>query len=143
MMLITKGDQQHGKRENDDDIYKRKMPFIRNYNAAMKILSSIGNGKIHGSLKSNWIRNLKYALKTTTNPLHLNKTERKNLVEKIKSVSGKDGVNNHAKTLKKYKTRNSPSCSANKNCGKTMKGNDGAMYLSKANKNNVCTWQKV
>ena len=39
-------------------------------------------------------------------------------------------------------SRPSPTSSANKNCGKTMKGNDGNMYISKPNKNGICKWQK-
>ena len=79
------------------------MPFIRNYAGAMQILSQIGTGKCSGTCKSIWIRNIKYALKTATNPLKLNRTQRKAVAEKIKSVSGRNAVNNHSKTLKKYK----------------------------------------
>ena len=68
------------------------MPFIRNYNGAMKILSSIGNGTCNKTCKKIWIRNIKYALKTKTNPLALNKTQRKMITEKIKNVSGKNEV---------------------------------------------------
>lgn len=119
------------------------MPFISSYNGAMKILSSIGTGNCKGSCKSSWIRNLNYALKTKTNPLGLSKQERKNITEKIKSVSGRNAVNQHSKTLKKYKNRNSPPYPANENCNKKMVGNDGNMYISKPNKNNVCSWKKV
>ena len=52
------------------------MPFIRSYNGAMKLLSEIGTGKCKGTCKSSWIRNFKYALKTKTNPLGLNKKQR-------------------------------------------------------------------
>ena len=45
------------------------MPFISNYNGAMKILSEIGTGTCKGSCKSSWIRNLKYSLKSKTNQL--------------------------------------------------------------------------
>lgn len=119
------------------------MPFIHNYNGAMKQLSSIGNGRCTGNCKKSWIRNLKYALKTKTNPLKLNKTQRKSLTEKIKSVSGRNSINNHKKTLKKYKNRKSPPYPANLNCNKTMVGNDGCKYVSVANKNNVCSWKKI
>ena len=115
------------------------MPFIRNYNGAMQILSEIGTGTCKGSCKSIWVRNIKYALKTKTNPLGLNKEQRKSITEKLKSVSGKF----NSKTLKKYKTRNSPPYPANENCNKKMKGNDGLMYMSKPNKNNVCSWKKI
>ena len=119
------------------------MPFIHSYNGAMKILSEIGTGKFKGTCKSVWIRNIKYALKTKTNPLGLNKQQRKIMTEKIKSVSGKDAINQHSKTLKKYKNRLSPPYPANENCNKTMKGNDGKMYISQPNKNNICSWKKI
>ena len=119
------------------------MPFISNYNGAMQILSGIGNGTCKGNCKSIWVRNIKYALKTKTNPLNLNKQQRKNITEKIKSVSDKNAINQHNKTLKKYKNRKSPPYPANENCGKQMKGNDGYMYISKPNKNNICSWKKI
>lgn len=118
------------------------MPFIGSYNGAMKILSEIGTGKCKGTCKSVWIRNIKYALKTKTNPLGLDKEQRKIITEKIKSVSGRNAVNQHSKTLKKYKNRKSPPYPANKNCNKKMKGNDGNIYISKPNKNNICSWSK-
>lgn len=46
------------------------MPFISNYNGAMKILGEIGTGTCKETCKTTWIRNIKYALKTKTNPLH-------------------------------------------------------------------------
>jgi hypothetical protein len=45
------------------------MPFITTYSGAVEILSKIGRGKCEGTCKSSWIRNIKYALKTKTNPL--------------------------------------------------------------------------
>jgi hypothetical protein len=119
------------------------MPFIHGYNGAMNMLSSIGTGKCSGNCKIIWMRNLKYALKAKSNPLKLTKTEKKNLTKKINSLSGKNAINSHSKTLKKYKSRNSPPYPANENCGKKMKGNDGLMYESKPNKNGVCSWKKV
>ena len=119
------------------------MPFIRNYNGAMKILSGIGKGTCNKTCKKIWIRNIKYALKTKTNPLALNKTQRKMITEKIKNVSGKNAINQHNKTLKKYQNRKSPPYPANENCNKTMVGNDGQNYISKPNKNNICSWKKV
>ena len=118
------------------------MPFISTYNGAMKLLSEIGSGTCKNKCKSIWIRNFKYALKTKTNPLKLTSYERKNMTKKIKEVSGRNAINEHTKTLKKYNNRPSPSSSANKNCGKTIKGNDGNMYISKPNKNGICRWQK-
>jgi hypothetical protein len=119
------------------------MPFIGTYNGAMKILSEIGTGTCKGTCKTTWVRHIKYALKTKTNPLALTKTQRKNLTEKLKSVSGRNAINEHSKTLKKYKTRKSPPYPANEHCNKQMVGNDGAMYISKPNKNNICSWKKI
>jgi hypothetical protein len=119
------------------------MPFIHTYNGAMQILSEIGTGTCKGKCKSVWIRNLKYALKTKTNPLGLSKQQRANMTKKIKTVSKKNAVNEHSKTLKKYKNRKSPPYPANENCNKIMKGNDGFQYISKPNKNNICSWVKI
>jgi len=119
------------------------MPFIGTYNSAMRILSSIGKGTCKGSCKSSWINNLKYALNTKTNPLHLTKRERQNMTKKIRDVSGRKAIQNHSKTLKRFKGRPSPSLPANQFCGKTVKGNDGNMYISKPNKNGVCSWKRV
>jgi hypothetical protein len=118
------------------------MPFVTSYNQGMKILSEIGNGTCDNNCKKIWIHHLKYALKTKTNPLSLNKKQRKLMSKKLKSVSGKDAINQHSKTLKKYKNRNSPPYPANKNCNKEMMGNDGKLYISKPNVNNVCSWRK-
>jgi hypothetical protein len=119
------------------------MPFIHNYNGSMKILSEIGTGTCKGNCKTIWMRNIRYALKTKTNPLGLNKQQRKNITEKMKSISGRNSINEHSKTLKKYKNRKSPPYPANKNCNKKMKGSDGNMYISKPNKNNICSWKKI
>ena len=119
------------------------MTFITNYNSAMRILSSIGKGTCKNRCKKIWVTNIRYALKTKSNPLKLDGEQRKSLTEKLKSVSSRNAVNNHSKTLKKYKDRNSPPYPANENCGKKMKGNDGNMYESKPNKNSVCQWKKI
>ena len=46
-------------------------------------------------------------------------------------------------TLEKYKTRNSPPFPANDYCNQKKKGNDGKMYISKPNKNNICSWKML
>ena len=115
------------------------MTWIHSYNGAMKVLSSIENGKCSGSCKSSWMRNFKYALKTKSNPLKLTTSQRKTMSNRIKSLS----VKNPKRTLKKYATRKSPPYSANNFCGKKMKGNDGEMYESKINVNGICSWKKV
>lgn len=119
------------------------MPFINTYEGAMRQLASIGKGTCKGDCKKVWIRNITYALKTKTNPLSLNATQRKNVKERMKVVSGKSGINNYSKTLKKYKSRNSPPYPANQNCNKEMVGNDGNKYISIPNKNGVCSWKKI
>jgi hypothetical protein len=45
--------------------------------------------------------------------------------------------------MEKYKNRPSPPYPANEWCGERKKGNDGNMYISKSNKNNVCRWIKI
>ena len=118
------------------------MPFLKNYKQAMNLLNDIEKGKCSGTCKSTWIRNLKYALKTKTNPLKLTSSGKKNMTKKIKQVSGRQKMKTNI-TLKKYKTRNSPPFPANDYCNKKKKGNDGKMYISKPNKNNVCSWKLV
>lgn len=46
-------------------------------------------------------------------------------------------------TTAKYAKRKSPPFPANECCGKRKKGNDGTMYVSVPDKNNVCRWKKV
>ena len=65
------------------------------------------------------------------------------MTQKIDLVSKKNAVNEYSKTKRKYNERKSPPYPANKNCGKQMKGNDGNMYESKPNKNNICSWKKI
>lgn len=119
------------------------MPFLPNYTSAMKLLSEIGTGDCAGRCKTLWIRNIRYALKSKTNPLGLTAIQRKRITERIRVVSGRNAINTYSKTLKRYKGRDSPPYPANKNCNKTMKGNDGLSYVSKPNKNGVCSWKKV
>jgi hypothetical protein len=67
------------------------------------------------------------------------KKQRKN----PRQISIKEIRNKHSKTLKKYKTRKSPPYPAGINCNKKMRGNDGNMYISTQNKNDICTWKKI
>lgn len=60
-----------------------------------------------------------------------------------KQISIMEIRNKHSKTLKKYKTRKSPPYPAGLNCNKKMIGNDGNMYISTSNKNDICTWKKI
>ena len=79
------------------------------------------------------------------NNLNLGEIDEKQrkLTQKIALVSKKNAVNEYSKTKRKYNERKSPPYPANKNCGKKMAGNDGEMYESKPNKNNVCSWKKI
>jgi hypothetical protein len=43
---------------------------------------------------------------------------------------------------KKYLSRPSPPYPANKCCGKTMTGNDGAKYTAKPSVSGICSWKK-
>ena len=78
------------------------MTWIHSYNGAMKVLSSIENGKCSGSCKSSWMRNFKYALKTKSNPLNLTASQRKTMSARIKSLS----VKNPKRTLKNMQQEN-------------------------------------
>ena len=119
------------------------MPFIRTYGAAMKLLSRMGTGTCDSECRKLWLPHFKYALKH--DHWKLTAKQRKTLAAKMKTVSGRHAkvMNNHATTLKKYRTRKGPPYPANENRNKVMKGNDGHMYLSKANKNGVCSWKKI
>ena len=119
------------------------MSFDGSYSKAMSTLSKIGNGKCVDKCKSDSIRKLKSTLKSKSNPFNLTRYTRRKLTQKIELVSGKNAVNVYSKTKKKYSERKSPPYPANKNCGKKMAGNDGNMYESKPNKNNVCSWKKI
>ena len=46
-------------------------------------------------------------------------------------------------TTKKYLSRPSPPYPANKCCGKTMTGNDGAKYIAMPSVSGICAWKKV
>lgn len=46
-------------------------------------------------------------------------------------------------TAKKYVGRPSPPFPANECCGQEKVGNDGEMYVSRADKNGRCAWKKV
>lgn len=63
---------------------------------------------------------------------------KKMLTNRIQTLKRKD-----KSTLQKYKTRNSPPLPANDYCNQKKKGNDGNMYISKTNKNNICSWKML
>lgn len=132
------------------------MPFIGK-KIAFEILDDMMTGKCVRSCRQVWLRNIQYALKTDTNPLKLTKTEHRRMTAKVAEVKNKKKQNvtvgylSHAqrsrlvsvtqKINKKYLTRNSPPYPANKHCGEKKKGNNGKMYISVADKNNVCRWK--
>ena len=118
------------------------MPFIGTYNGAMQMLGWMETGRCKAGCRSGWLRNFKYALKTPTNPLKLTAAQKKTMKARISGLTGKR-AGTVAKTLKKYKNRPSPPYPANETCGKVMKGNDGLMYKSVANKAGICSWKKV
>jgi len=69
------------------------------------------------------------------------KKSKKTKKYKLKSIKGYGSC--IRKTSNKYISRNSPPYSANKCCNETKKGNDGNLYISKPNKNNICKWIKT
>ncbi len=60
----------------------------------------------------------------------------------MKPLLKKKKLTRYQKYLKKM-LRNSPPFPANDYCNKKKKGNDGKMYISKPNKNNICSWKLV
>jgi hypothetical protein len=69
----------------------------------------------------------------------LTKTEHTKMTKKLEEV--KKHKKQTIVTDKKYLNRNSPPYPANEYCGKTKKGNNGKMYTSTPDKNNVCRWK--
>ena len=60
----------------------------------------------------------------------------------VKSVEKKSRGCTQQKA-KKYMDRPSPAFPANECCGQTKLGNDGDMYVSRADKNGRCSWKKL
>lgn len=100
---------------------------------AFKILGDIKKGTCKDSCRRVWLRNIKYALKST-NPLKLTKQEHKKMTKKIENINTKP---------KKYTMRNSPPYPANEHCGETKRGNDGKKYISTSDKNKTCRWKLI
>jgi hypothetical protein len=69
------------------------------------------------------------------------KSPKRSRTKRVRNVNVKKRWSN-SKILK-HLERKSPFVSANKNCGKTMLGNDGNYYFSKADRNGICRWQKI
>lgn len=115
------------------------MPFIKK-GMAFQLLRSMQKGTCTGSCRQVWLRNIQYALKTPTNPLHLTASERKQMEAEVAAVKGGRAKRATQKVAKKYTSRPSPPLPANEHCGETQKGNDGQMYVSVPNKKAVCRW---
>jgi len=62
------------------------MPFI-NKKEAFQIISDIKKGVCTDSCRTVWMRNIRYALKTKTNPLKLTELERQKMIKKISEIS--------------------------------------------------------
>jgi len=107
----------------------------------VKILKDIKNGSCKRKCKTIWMRTIKYALKTKTNPLKLTKKQYDTINQKIKKVSIKSTSTTQTQILNK--NRKSPPYPANEHCNEQMKGNDGKLYISKPNKQNICSWKKI
>ena len=69
---------------------------------------------------------------------------KKSVVKKsVMKVEKKEKKSCTRQTGKKYSERPSPPFPANECCDREMVGNDGAMYVSRADKNGRCSWKKV
>ncbi len=115
------------------------MPFI-DKKQAFRLLDMMMKGTCVGNCRQGWLRNIGYALKTHTNPLHLTAEEHQKMTAKLAEVK-KSRPKMTRKIAKKYLIRDSPPYPANDNCGKTMRGYDGKMYTSVPDKNGVCRWR--
>lgn len=116
------------------------MPSI-NKKQAFEILDEIKKGTCEGACRKTWLHNIRYALKAGSNPLHLTVTERKKMISKLKTINTHGNARKNQSLTDKYLLRKSPPFPANQYCGKTKKGNDGKMYISVPDKNNICRWK--
>ena len=81
---------------------------------------------------------------------NLNRLEQE-IIEKqqqlIDSLQGSEtlsaGASCSRKATLKYTSRPSPPFPANECCGQRMRGNDGGLYVSSADRNGRCAWKKV
>ena len=55
---------------------------------AMNVLNEIQSGKCVRNCKTGWLRRIRYALKSTTNPLNLSAIEKRTMENKIKGLPG-------------------------------------------------------
>jgi hypothetical protein len=121
------GTVEYGTYKNGSSVYKDKTGYY------IIDISDNGKGEEYKKYLKNW--------KPDGTKLYLDKSKGKNgKWSRNKSVS--TNTKKKGKT-EKYKNRPSPSYPANEWCGKNKKGNDGNMYVSKLNKNDVCRWIKI
>lgn len=71
------------------------------------------------------------------------KKPKKSSVKKTKKSVQKKSRGCTRQTAKKYTGRPSPPFPANECCNQEKVGNDGEMYVSRADKNGRCAWKKV
>ncbi len=98
------------------------MAFIHSFGGAVMVLRSIKTGRCAGRCRSGWLKTIKYAIKTKTNPLKLTGEQRKELNSMIKEISGK--------RIPKIVIL-TPKFNPHKYCGQRKRGRDGEMYISK------------
>ncbi len=101
------------------------MGFIHSFGSAKQTLQSIKKGTCVDSCRSSWLKHIKYALKTSSNPLKLTKEEKKELNDMIKDISGKRIKPSQKVLIRRAITSNPKSFSYKKKRGK-----DGVMYIS-------------
>jgi hypothetical protein len=120
-----------------------KEGLIKEINCYDKNWKKLKGGKgVDRKLEEKTKEQLKYILQKFVIPSKSKHSKSKRSKRSKKSKSKHSKKDSCVKqSLKKYKTRNSPPYPANKCCGKTKKGNDKKMYISKK-KGNSCRWLK-
>jgi hypothetical protein len=124
------GNIDYGSWKDGSSIFKDKKGYY--------IIQAKNKGK--GEAYKKYLKNWKPP--PDTKLLYLDKTKKKWTFIKPKKNNTTNTKTKKYNDIPTTPLRPSPTSSANKNCGKTMKGNDGNMYISKPNKNGICRWQK-
>ena len=83
------------------------MPFIGK-KGAFEILDEMMTGMCTVSCRQSWLRNIGYALKTSTNPLKLTAAEHRKMTAKMAEVKDRKKHKLTRKIDKKYLLRESP-----------------------------------
>lgn len=87
---------------------------------------------------------VKKTLKKSVKKQAAKKTIKKPVAKKsMKKKSSDKSRGCTRQSTKKYEDRPSPPFPANECCNQEMMGNDGNMYVSRADKNGRCAWKKV